>query len=228
MCANVRAEIYIDGDVQEAGYRAAVMKVARKMKLSGFVENLPDGRVKIICEGPREVIEKFINRINIKTETIEAENITVSWHDATGEFEGFTVKISDLAQEMFQGYATAAKYFNITFKKQDETLLAIKDMHEDLGTKLDGMDNKLDSMDSKLGSIDGKLDVRSDELDNSIENLTATVNDKFDWLAERYGEFGEIMKSLNEKMDKIASMHDDIHEMKEAFVKLANYITSKK
>jgi acylphosphatase len=46
-----RAILTVEGDVQEVGYRSAVMKIAQKLRLVGYVENLPNGAVKVVCEG---------------------------------------------------------------------------------------------------------------------------------------------------------------------------------
>jgi len=210
---NIRAEAYIYGDVQEAGYRAAVMKFARKMGLTGYLENLLDGRVELVCEGAKDVIEDFLERIRIKTEIIEVEDIEVSWHEAKGGFEGFTVKVTDLGQELFQGYATASKYFTVMFEKQDQmlgkqdqTLEAIKDMHQ-------GLEKDMREMHHDISDV--------------IVDMHQDMNERFDWLGERYGEFGETMRSINEKLDTISQLQQDFHEMKGAFIKLTEYLVNK-
>lgn len=101
--------------------------------------------------------------------------------------------------------------------KQDHTLEAIKDMHQDLGSKQDKMLDKQDKTIAILEDMNDNIQGRFDNLDDGVSNLTSTVNNKFDWLAERYGEFGRTMQELK----------DDIHEMKETFVRFTDYITNK-
>ena len=48
---NKRAIIIAKGEVQKVGYRDFVQDSARELGIAGFVENLEDGNVKIICEG---------------------------------------------------------------------------------------------------------------------------------------------------------------------------------
>lgn len=55
-----RGEILVDGEVQGVGYRYYVRRAARKRKLVGSVENLEDGRIKIICESDEKEIKAFI------------------------------------------------------------------------------------------------------------------------------------------------------------------------
>jgi len=41
-------------------------KIARKMKNTGFVENIKPYDVRIVCEGSEENIYSFIEKLNIK------------------------------------------------------------------------------------------------------------------------------------------------------------------
>ncbi|MCG2825144.1 MAG: acylphosphatase [Thermoplasmatales archaeon] len=111
----IRATITITGDVQEIGYRAFVRDTARKLGLVGFIESLPDGRLKVVCEGGKERIENLIDIIKIGNEITEVEDIYVKYENSTGEFagKGFTVKIEKsfrgLAQEIFWGNVSLSK-----------------------------------------------------------------------------------------------------------------------
>ncbi len=86
-----RAKIIVKGDVQETGYRGQVRRIARKLGLEGYVENLLDGRVRIICEGKRETIEELCRRIRIKEGFITVTSVRKRIYVPTGEFKGFTV-----------------------------------------------------------------------------------------------------------------------------------------
>jgi len=62
----------------------------------------------------------------------------------------------------------------------------------------------------------------------AIKDMHQDMNSRFDWLAEQYGEFGEVMRSINEKLDTISQLQQDFHEMKGAFIKLTEYLINKK
>ena len=49
-----RAVIIAKGEVQRVGYRDAVEKIARKLKLTGFVENLKPYDVRIVAVGGQD------------------------------------------------------------------------------------------------------------------------------------------------------------------------------
>ncbi|MDI6916447.1 MAG: acylphosphatase [Thermoplasmatales archaeon] len=165
----IRATITITGDVQEAGYRAIVRDTARKLGLVGFAENMPDGTVNVICEGEKKEIETLVGSIKIKTETINVEKIDVRFEDATGEFKdnGFVVKVGDLGDELFQGYATSLKYFKIGWGKQDETIAAIKGLDKKQDKTIEVIGTRFDTMDSKYGDISETMK----EMKNLFEKL---------------------------------------------------------
>jgi acylphosphatase len=142
-----RAKIIVKGDVQETGYRALVRKIARKLKLVGFVENLPDGRVRIVCEGEKEAIEDLCKRIRIKDGFITVTSVRKRSSEPKGEFRSFVVKTEDLVSEMFQGYATAGKYFR------------------NLGSKVNGVGEKVESVDEGIKSMHKDVNRQFDKLD---------------------------------------------------------------
>lgn len=55
----IKAEIIVKGTVQRVGYRDHVQETARKLDVKGYVENLRDGSVKIVCETQRRNFTKL-------------------------------------------------------------------------------------------------------------------------------------------------------------------------
>jgi len=84
-----RAEIIVEGLVQGVGYRSFAKRVADKLGLKGYAENLPDGTVKIIVEGEKDQIEDFIEECRRGPPLSEVENIEVKWEQYKGEFDSF-------------------------------------------------------------------------------------------------------------------------------------------
>jgi acylphosphatase len=65
-CATVTAmaevyhhTIFFSGRVQGVGFRYATAQVAREFEVAGFVQNLPDGRVRLEAEGGEGELEQF-------------------------------------------------------------------------------------------------------------------------------------------------------------------------
>jgi acylphosphatase len=47
----------IRGRVQGVGFRWFVMREAERLKLGGYVQNLPDGSVEVVSQGPETSLE---------------------------------------------------------------------------------------------------------------------------------------------------------------------------
>lgn len=60
MATNQRYSIKITGRVQGVGFRYSTLSEARRMGLTGFVRNMPDGSVYIEAEGPVETLNTFV------------------------------------------------------------------------------------------------------------------------------------------------------------------------
>ena len=87
-----RITAIVRGEVQSVGYRDRVLKIARKFKIKGFVENLKPYDVKIIAEGKEDSLNKFLEEIRIKRYPIIVEDIDVKWEETNDEFEYFEIK----------------------------------------------------------------------------------------------------------------------------------------
>jgi acylphosphatase len=48
------------GDVQGYGFRQAIADKANEQGVTGWVRNLPDGRVEAVLEGPRDEVYRVV------------------------------------------------------------------------------------------------------------------------------------------------------------------------
>ena len=88
--SSIRRTVHFSGRVQGVFFRATTCTVATPLSVTGFVRNLPDGRVELVAEGtPTE-----LDRLQGAVMNAMRSNITeVSSTDgpATGEFTSFRV-----------------------------------------------------------------------------------------------------------------------------------------
>ena len=63
-----RREIYYSGRVQGVGFRYTTRNIASRFDVSGFVRNLPDGRVLLVVEGDGETLQAFVAAIGAEME----------------------------------------------------------------------------------------------------------------------------------------------------------------
>ncbi|MCX9010338.1 MAG: acylphosphatase [Candidatus Methanoperedens sp.] len=133
-----RAEIILKGRVQKAGYRDYIDEVAFDLNLRGWVKNLEDGTVKVVCEGENKAIDEFINKIRIKEYPIRVEDVDVEYLPSTGEFKDFTIiREEDIVFATYERMDAAGRY--------------IREINRNLGGKLDKMLGKQDSLQNTVG-----------------------------------------------------------------------------
>ncbi|RJS80930.1 acylphosphatase [Methanophagales archaeon] len=88
-----RTEIIVKGEVQRVGYRDEVEKIARKLNIKGFVENLKPYDVRIVCEDEEGDVKRFIRALRMDGDPlIRVSDIAVEYDRPTGEFEYFEIK----------------------------------------------------------------------------------------------------------------------------------------
>jgi len=56
--------VFFSGHVQGVGFRYTVSQIAKEFEVTGTVENLTDGRVKLDVEGNASEVESFIRMID--------------------------------------------------------------------------------------------------------------------------------------------------------------------
>ena len=89
-----RAHLFVSGMVQGVFFRAFTRDVAVHFGLSGWVKNLPDGRVEALFEGDRQDIEKAIRQCHAGPPGARVDEIDVAWESHRGDLKGFEVRYS--------------------------------------------------------------------------------------------------------------------------------------
>ena len=85
----MQARIYISGFVQGIGFRYFVKSNARKLKLNGWVRNTDDGRVEVVAQGSKEVVDKLINLCGQGPFLSSVKKVDVTWEEEKERFEDF-------------------------------------------------------------------------------------------------------------------------------------------
>ena len=81
----------VSGRVQMVMYRDFAQRMAWIHGLQGEVLNLPDGTVQVVAEGPREKLDRYVEKLHSGPLLARVEGVAVTWEDATGEFKGFRI-----------------------------------------------------------------------------------------------------------------------------------------
>ena len=72
-------------------YRDFAMRRGRKLKLTGFVENMEDGRVHLIAEGEELSLANYIQELKKGSILAYVEDVEVQWSDMRGEQNTFSI-----------------------------------------------------------------------------------------------------------------------------------------
>jgi len=89
---NIRATARIHGRVQGVFYRQSTLETARRLGVTGWVRNLPDGCVELVAEGPAEAVRDLVAWCQQGPPAADVTSVDVDWNDATGEFPSFSIR----------------------------------------------------------------------------------------------------------------------------------------
>ncbi len=88
----LRTTVHYSGRVQGVGFRYTARSIARGYPVTGYVCNLPDGRVELVAEGERAELDAFLVEVrdrffnNIRDERRDTQ-------PATSEYSGFEIRV---------------------------------------------------------------------------------------------------------------------------------------
>lgn len=86
----VRVHAIVAGRVQGVFFRAACAAEARARGLTGWVRNLPDGRVEAVFEGPEQQVQAMVAWCHRGPPSARVEDVE-SWREEVAGETGFAV-----------------------------------------------------------------------------------------------------------------------------------------
>lgn len=88
----VGARIIVSGLVQGVFYRAFTKEKAVALELAGWVRNLPDGRVEVFVQGPKEKILELAEELRQGPPTAQVADFELSWRPPVANLTGFKIR----------------------------------------------------------------------------------------------------------------------------------------
>lgn len=85
------ATVFFTGRVQGVGFRYQALQVAKGFEVSGFVLNLPDGRVQLEAEGAAGEVGEFITAVQERMEGY-IRKTEQSASKRAAQFKGFAIR----------------------------------------------------------------------------------------------------------------------------------------
>jgi acylphosphatase len=89
---NERVHILVFGDVQGVFFRAGTISEARRLGLTGWVRNLPDGSVEVVAEGGHGALEALLDWCSHGPAGASVSGVKSEWLLASGLYGDFSVR----------------------------------------------------------------------------------------------------------------------------------------
>jgi acylphosphatase len=84
-------QVFYEGHVQGVGFRWSVKQIARGFDVSGFVSNLPDGRVELQASGADDEVRAFLKAIAESELRAHIKKTTQHRLEQPPNFSGFMI-----------------------------------------------------------------------------------------------------------------------------------------
>jgi len=90
--AKARVHVFVNGRVQGVFFRQKTKQQAERLDVTGWVRNLPDGRVEAVFEGEEENVDKMLTWCHVGPPAARVENVTIKEEPYTGGCSDFSIK----------------------------------------------------------------------------------------------------------------------------------------
>jgi acylphosphatase len=87
-----RLHAIIHGRVQGVNFRYTTQQTALRLKLTGWVRNLPEGTVEVTAEGQRAALERLLRFLHTGPTNARVDEVEITWGEATHEFDTFIIR----------------------------------------------------------------------------------------------------------------------------------------
>ena len=205
-------EIKVKGKVQRAGYRDIVQEAAIDLGFTGYVENMPDLSVRIVCEGPEEKIEEFLNRINVKNRLIDVKAIDVKKTEQEEHFEIFEIKRGDVSAELGERLDTAIVLFKDMNERMDRGFTEVKDAVAEVKDEVHEVKNEVHEVKKAVFEVKEEVHDVKEEV-HEVKKAVFEVKDGVEEVKEEVSGMKEDMrKGFSGLKREITDMHIGMNE----------------
>jgi acylphosphatase len=86
-----RVQLIVRGRITGVFFRAATQREARRLGITGWVRNRPDGNVEIVAEAEEDAIREMVSWAQHGPSAARVDDVDVRWRSYTGEFSDFRI-----------------------------------------------------------------------------------------------------------------------------------------
>jgi acylphosphatase len=211
--------IRVEGIVQRVGFRRFVERMAWRFKLSGYVENLKDGSIRILVQGSKSLLDEFTSELKKAPEPILIAKLDSKRTRVVPSLGTFQIKsvggpIVTEIQEAFGGMETQFGEYRQEFrsfaKRTDDNFKSLDGNFNDYRGEFREFAGRTDSNFKLLGDKYGEISVK---LTQVLETLEKESNETRRDLARAMENFQrestETKKELTRVVDRLTSLVED-------------------
>lgn len=85
-------QVIYSGRVQGVGFRYSVRALACGFEVTGYVRNLPDGRVEVVAQGEEAEVRSFLEAIETSHLAGHIRGRTETWLPVSEQYRGFEIR----------------------------------------------------------------------------------------------------------------------------------------
>jgi acylphosphatase len=86
-----KAHVFVSGNVQGVFFRSETKYKADKHHVTGWIRNIPDGRVEATFEGEEEDVRKLIEFCRTGPPAARINTVTITWQRYAGDYTSFEI-----------------------------------------------------------------------------------------------------------------------------------------
>ena len=88
----VAVRVIVHGWVQGVFFRDSTCRRAEELGLTGFVRNLPGGKVvEVQAEGERKQLDRLIDFLKVGPPAARVDRVETTWSEYTGSYSDFSI-----------------------------------------------------------------------------------------------------------------------------------------
>ena len=89
--SNKCVQLIVRGRVTGVYFRASAQREAKRLGLTGWVKNRPDGCVELLAEGDEETVRELMSWAHHGPSAARVDGVDIRWRSYSGKFSDFRI-----------------------------------------------------------------------------------------------------------------------------------------
>ena len=213
------------------GYRSRVLAAARALDITGYVTNLPDGRVKIVAEGAKADLDRFLRSVRIENTLIAVTDISIEYSEPKGCYDSFykiagegetDARLDTAANYLKELIVAVREGFSAVNSKLDTIISGQADLTEGQNRLVEGQNSLVEGQKCLAERFESGMERLAERFDASLENTAERIEVGQEHLVVRVEESAEsivaevrgLRSDLEGREERMARLQGDVSEIK--------------